>query len=96
MLKTQNFLPPLLMRLPAPFPPKNAPLVSHQDTVFGPNSVDDFELPKEVPSFLEGMDLENYLGIDDIALWCALTLYNRRSGRTHRARDVSLAKNMAP
>ncbi|KAG0700703.1 NUC071 domain-containing protein [Suillus ampliporus] len=50
--------------------PKNALLVSHEDSIFGPNGAedDDFELPDVVQSFLEDKPLENDLTADGIAL----------------------------
>ncbi|PPQ67549.1 hypothetical protein CVT26_006850 [Gymnopilus dilepis] len=75
--------------------PKNAPLVSHEDSIFGPNGADDddFELPEQVVPFLEDKDLENDLTADGIALWWAPDPYGRRSGRMRRAQDVPLVKN---
>jgi pre-mRNA-processing factor 8 len=51
--------------------PKNVLLVSHEDSIFGPNDNDDddFELPDEVRSFLNDNPLENDLTADGIALW---------------------------
>ncbi|KAK7048243.1 NUC071 domain-containing protein [Favolaschia claudopus] len=74
---------------------KNAPLVSHEDFVFGLNGADDdsFELPDSVEPFLEDKDLENDLTADGIALWWAPEPYNRRSGRMRRAQDLPLVKN---
>jgi pre-mRNA-processing factor 8 len=53
------------------FTPKNAPLVSHEDSIFGPNDADDdeFELPEDLLPFLEDKPLENDLKADGIALW---------------------------
>ncbi|KAG6850059.1 hypothetical protein H0H93_001609, partial [Arthromyces matolae] len=75
--------------------PKNAPLVSHEDSIFGPNDADDdeFELPEDVTPFLEDHPLENELTADGIALWWAPEPYNRRSGRMRRAQDIPLVKN---
>ena len=75
--------------------PKNAPLVSHEDRVFGPNDEDDddFELPEEVEPFLEDKELENDNTADAIALWWAPAPYNRRSGHMRRAQDIPLVKN---
>ncbi|KAH9911417.1 uncharacterized protein B0H18DRAFT_1128687, partial [Fomitopsis serialis] len=55
------------------FTPKNAPLVPHEDAIFGPNDAedDDFELPDEVEPFLEDKPLESDLTADAIALWWA-------------------------
>ncbi|KAF8202031.1 NUC071 domain-containing protein [Mycena galopus ATCC 62051] len=74
---------------------KNAPLISHEDSVFGPNGADDdsFVLPESVDPFLEEKDLENYLTADGIALWWAPEPYSRRSGRMRRAQDIPLVKN---
>ncbi|KAK0464642.1 NUC071 domain-containing protein [Desarmillaria tabescens] len=74
---------------------KNAPLVSHEDSIFGPNGADDdtFVLPDEVEPFLEEKDIENDLTADGIALWWAPEPYNRRSGRMRRAQDIPLVKN---
>ena len=74
--------------------PKNAPLVSHEDTLFGPNGEDDdFELPEVLAPFLEDKELENDLTADAIALWWAPDPYNRRSGHMRRAQDIPLVKN---
>lgn len=75
--------------------PKNAPLVPHEDTVFGPNDADndDFALPEEVEPFLADKELENDITADAIALWWAPDPYNRRSGRMRRAQDIPLVKN---
>ncbi|KIJ29669.1 hypothetical protein M422DRAFT_36884, partial [Sphaerobolus stellatus SS14] len=77
------------------FSSKNAPLVSHEDTIFGPNGAedDDFELPEEVVPFLADKELENASTADAIALWWAPRPYDRRSGRTRRAEDIPLVKN---
>jgi pre-mRNA-processing factor 8 len=52
---------------------KNAPLVSHEDSIFGLNDTDDddFALPPTVKPFLEDKDLKNNLNTDGIALWWA-------------------------
>jgi pre-mRNA-processing factor 8 len=73
----------------------NAPLVSHEDKIFGPNGVDEdnFELPDEVQPFLEDKPLENDVTADVIALWWAPDPYNRRSGRMRHAQDIPLVKN---
>ncbi|KAF8757846.1 U5 snRNA binding [Rhizoctonia solani] len=75
--------------------PKNAPLIAHEDDIFGPNGADDddFELPDEVEPFLTESSLENDYTADAIALWWAPAPYNTRSGRTRRAQDVPLVKN---
>jgi pre-mRNA-processing factor 8 len=74
--------------------PKNAPLVTHEDAIFGPNDADDeFELPEELMPFLDSKPLENDLTADGIALWWAPDPYNRRSGRMRRAQDIPLVKN---
>lgn len=75
--------------------PKNMPLVSHEDSIFGPNSAEDdeFELPEDITPFLEDKDLENDLTADGIALWWAPEPYSRRSGRMRRAQDIPLVKN---
>ncbi|KAF7291692.1 Pre-mrna-processing-splicing factor 8 [Mycena chlorophos] len=75
--------------------PKNGPLVSHEDSIFGPNGADDdeFELPEDVEPFLQEKDLENDLTADAIALWWAPEPYGRRSGRMRRAQDIPLVKN---
>ena len=77
------------------FTPKNTPLVSHEDSIFGLNGADDddFELPEDVAPFLEHKDLENDLTADGIALWWAPDPYSRRSGRMRRAQDIPLVKN---
>lgn len=77
------------------FTPKNLPLVSHEDSIFGPNGADDdeFELPEELQPFLEEKDLENEHTADAIALWWAPHPYRYRSGHTRRAEDVPLVKN---
>jgi pre-mRNA-processing factor 8 len=76
---------------------KKVPLISHEDSIFGPNDADDdeFELLDEVRSFLEDKPLENDLTIDGIALWWAPVNepYNWRSGHIYRAQDVPLVKN---
>ncbi|KAI0795323.1 NUC071 domain-containing protein [Irpex lacteus] len=74
---------------------KNAPLVSHEDSIFGPNGADDdeFELPEEVEPFLEDKPLETDLTADAIGLWWAPEPYSRRSGRMRRAQDIPLVKN---
>jgi pre-mRNA-processing factor 8 len=74
---------------------KNAPLVSHEDFIFGPNGTDDdsFLLPESIQPFLEEKDLENDLTADGIALWWAPEPYSRRSGRMRRAQDIPLVKN---
>ena len=75
--------------------PKNAPLVSHEDTIFGPNGQDDddFELPEELEPFLDEKPVENDITSDAIALWWAPDPYCRRSGHTRRAQDIPLVKN---
>ncbi|KAI0338909.1 pre-mRNA-processing-splicing factor [Trametopsis cervina] len=77
------------------YTPKNAPLVNHEDMVFGPNGGDDdeFELPDNLEPFLEEKPLENDLTADAIALWWAPEPYSRRSGRMRRAQDIPLVKN---
>ncbi|KIM74584.1 hypothetical protein PILCRDRAFT_14351 [Piloderma croceum F 1598] len=76
------------------FTPKNAPLISHEDSIFGPNDADDdeFELPEDLLPFLEEKPLGNDLTADGIALWWAPDLYNRRSGHMRRAQDIPLVK----
>ncbi|EEB97601.1 hypothetical protein MPER_03047, partial [Moniliophthora perniciosa FA553] len=58
--------------------PKNMPLVSHEDTIFGPNGADndEFELPDEIDPFLQDKDLENDLTADGIALWISPLVKN--------------------
>ncbi|KAG8779467.1 pre-mRNA-splicing factor 8 [Ceratobasidium sp. 428] len=75
--------------------PRNAPLVSYEDELFGPNGADDdeWELPEEIEPFLRDSPLENDQTADAIALWWALAPYDTRSGRTRRAQDVPLVKN---
>ncbi|KAH6911378.1 pre-mRNA-processing-splicing factor [Coprinopsis sp. MPI-PUGE-AT-0042] len=75
--------------------PKNMPLVSHEDSIFGPNGADedDFAIPDHVDAFLEDRDLETDLTADGIALWWAPEPYGRRSGRMRRAQDIPLVKN---
>src|SRR6266576_5155780 len=75
--------------------PKNMPLASHEDSIFGPNSADNdtFELPVHVVPFLEDKELENDLTADAIALWWAPDPYSRRSGRMRRAQDIPLVKD---
>ena len=77
------------------FSPKNAPLVSHEDIIFGPNGADDddFELPEVITPFLSDAEIENEYTADGIALWWAPAPYDRRSGRTRRAEDIPLVKN---
>ncbi|KIO10087.1 hypothetical protein M404DRAFT_931488, partial [Pisolithus tinctorius Marx 270] len=50
--------------------PKNAPLVSHEDVIFGPNDADDndFELPEDVEPFLAEQPLENDLAAEELNL----------------------------
>ena len=74
---------------------KNAPLVSHEDNIFGPNEADnnDFRLPLDIQPFLSDKDLENDLTADGIALWWAPEPYGRRSGHMRRAQDIPLMKN---
>ncbi|KAL4062015.1 NUC071 domain-containing protein [Scleroderma citrinum] len=73
---------------------KNAPLVSHEDIIFGPNDGDDdFELPEEVEPFLADKPLENELTTDGIALWWAPDLYNHHLEWMRCAQDVPLVKN---
>ncbi|KIO09059.1 hypothetical protein M404DRAFT_22271 [Pisolithus tinctorius Marx 270] len=64
--------------------PKNAPLVSHEDVIFGPNDADnnDFELPEDVEPFLVEQPLENDLAAEGITLWWAPDPYNHHSGWT--------------
>jgi pre-mRNA-processing factor 8 len=52
------------------FTPKNIPLVSHEDAIFGPNDADDdeFQLPDDLSPFLEDKPPENDLTADGIAL----------------------------
>ncbi|KIN98816.1 hypothetical protein M404DRAFT_30967 [Pisolithus tinctorius Marx 270] len=75
--------------------PKNAPLVSHEDVIFGPNDVDDndFELPEDVEPFLAEQPLENDLAAEGIALWWAPDPYNHCSGWTRCTQDIPLVKN---
>jgi pre-mRNA-processing factor 8 len=75
--------------------PKNAPLVSHEDAIFGPNGQDDddFELPEELEPFLDEKPVENDITSDAIALWWSPDPYCRRSGHTRRAQDIPLVKN---
>jgi pre-mRNA-processing factor 8 len=75
--------------------PKNGPLVSHEDAIFGPNGQDDddFELPEELEPFLDEKSVENDITSDAIALWWAPEPYCRRSGHTRRAQDIPLVKN---
>jgi pre-mRNA-processing factor 8 len=77
------------------FTPKNVPLVSHEDAIFGPNDADDdeFQLPDDLSPFLEDKPLENDLTADGIALWLAPDPYSRRSRRMRRAQDIPLVKN---
>jgi pre-mRNA-processing factor 8 len=52
------------------FTPKDAPLVSHKDSIFGPNEAgDEFELPEDLLPFLGDKPLENDQKADGIALW---------------------------
>ncbi|OBZ67127.1 hypothetical protein A0H81_12926 [Grifola frondosa] len=51
----------------------------------------DFELPDEIPPFLEEKFLENNPTEDAIALFWVPDPYTRRSGRMRRAQDISLA-----
>ena len=89
------YVDPLINPLSARgFQPKNAPLVSHEDAIFGPNDADDNpELPEELEPFLVDKDLENEYTADGIALWWAPAPYNRRSGHMRRAQDIPLVKN---
>ena len=75
--------------------PKNTPLVSHEDAIFGPNGQDDdeLELPEELVPFLDDKPLENDITADAIALWWSPEPYCRRSGHMRRAQDVPLVKN---
>ena len=75
--------------------PKNTPLVSHEDAVFGPNGQDDddFELPQVLVPILDDKPLENDITADAIALWWAPEPYCRRSGHMRRAQDIPLVKN---
>jgi pre-mRNA-processing factor 8 len=75
--------------------PKNAPLISHEDAILGPNGQDDddFELPEELIPFLDEKPLENDITSDAIALWWAPEPYCRRSGHMRRAQDIPLVKN---
>ncbi len=75
--------------------PKNTPLVSHEDAVFGPNGQDDddFELPEVLVPILDDKPLENDITADAIALWWAPEPYCRRSGHMRRAQDIPLVKN---
>lgn len=77
------------------FVPKNAPLISHEDSIFGPNgaNTDDFELPEGIEPFLNEHSLETDHTADAIALWWAPDPYQHRSGHTRRAEDVPLVKN---
>ena len=77
------------------YAPKNAPLVSHEDAIFGPNTSDDddFTIPTDLVPFLEDKPLESDYTADAIALWWSPSPYNRRSGHTRRAEDVGLVKN---
>jgi len=56
------------------FTPKNAPLISHKNSIFNPNNADDdkFELPEDLLSFLEDDPLQT---ADGIALWWAFDPY---------------------
>jgi pre-mRNA-processing factor 8 len=76
---------------------KNTPLVSHEDSIFGPNDADDddFVLPPIVEPFLADKIFENDLTADGIALcqWWAPEPYGRRSGHMRRAQDIPLVKN---
>ncbi|KAI5992659.1 hypothetical protein EDD15DRAFT_2196870 [Pisolithus albus] len=75
--------------------PKNAPVVSHEDMIFGPNGADEdkFELPEDVEPFLAKKPLENDMAADGIGLWWAPDPYSHHSGRTRRAQGVPLVKN---
>jgi len=75
--------------------PKNTPLVSHEDAIFGPNGQDDddFELPQVLVPILDDKPLENDITADAIALWWAPEPYCRRSGHMRRAQDIPLVKN---
>jgi pre-mRNA-processing factor 8 len=74
---------------------KNVLLISHKDSIFGPNNADDdkFELPEDLSPFLKEKPLKNDLMADGIALWWAPDPYNRRSGCMRHAQDVPLVKN---
>ncbi|KAG1808408.1 NUC071 domain-containing protein [Suillus subaureus] len=74
--------------------PKNAPLISHEDSIFSLNGANnDFELADDVQPFLEDKPLENDLTADCIALWWASEPYNQHSGCMHHAQDIPLVKN---
>jgi pre-mRNA-processing factor 8 len=76
------------------FTPKNALLVSHKGSIFGPNDTDDdeFELPGDLLPFLKEKLVENDMTVDGIAFWWASDPYNRRSGRMRLAQDFCLVK----
>ena len=50
---------------------KTAPLIPHEDIIFGPNNADDddFELLEEIQPFLADRPPENELTAEGIALW---------------------------
>ncbi|KIK20048.1 hypothetical protein PISMIDRAFT_13228 [Pisolithus microcarpus 441] len=75
--------------------PKNAPLVSHEDVIFGPNDADEdeFELPGDIEPFLAKQPSQNDLAADGIGLWRAADPYNCCSRWTRCAQDVPLVKN---
>ena len=75
--------------------PKNMPLVSHEDAIFGTNGADDdeLELPEDVVPFMDDAPLETDLTADAIALWWAPHPYASRSRHTRRAKDIPLVKN---
>lgn len=74
----------------------HTPLVSHEDAVFGfgNDEDDEFELPDELEAFMQEKELSNENTADAIALYWAPYPYNMRSGRTRRAQDVPMIKNM--
>jgi pre-mRNA-processing factor 8 len=75
--------------------PKNAPLVSHEDAILGPNGQDDdeFELPEQLVPFRDERPLENDITSDAIALWWAPEPYCHCSGHIRQARGIPLVKN---
>ncbi|QRV73384.1 pre-mRNA-processing-splicing factor 8 [Ceratobasidium sp. AG-Ba] len=75
--------------------PRNAPLVSHEDKVFGLNGADDneWERPDDVEPFPSDLPLGNDQTADAIALWWTPAPYNTQSGRTRCAQDVPLVKD---
>ncbi|QRW13738.1 pre-mRNA-processing-splicing factor 8 [Ceratobasidium sp. AG-Ba] len=74
---------------------RNAPLISHEDEVFGPNGADDYEweLSDDVGLFLSDSPLENDRAANAIALWWAPAPYDTWLGHTRHAQDVRLVKN---